>query len=198
VKKLRSNNTSWSFETDNIPTFAFKQNAFSPEECQKIISLSENYSFEKASVKGSKGNNFKGRQSKICWFFPDLETEWIYRRITDIIVDLNNQYFKFDIFGLNEGIQFTKYIAPDGQYEKHVDRCTDYIVRKLSLSIQLNDPKDYEGGELKFFEDNTGHTAKKEQGTLVLFPSFILHQVTPVTKGERNSLVAWVTGNNFK
>ena len=54
------------------------------------------------------------------------------------------------------------------------------------------------GGDLKFFEDNTGSIAVKQQGTLILFPSYVLHQVTPVTKGERNSLVAWVTGDKFK
>ena len=39
---------------------------------------------------------------------------------------------------------------------------------------------------------------KKEQGTLILFPSYVLHEVKPVTKGERNSLVSWVTGKQFK
>jgi len=39
---------------------------------------------------------------------------------------------------------------------------------------------------------------KKEQGTLILFPSYTLHEVKPVTKGERNSLVSWVTGKQFK
>ena len=39
---------------------------------------------------------------------------------------------------------------------------------------------------------------KKEQGTLILFPSYTLHEVKPVTKGERNSLVTWVTGKSFK
>jgi len=38
----------------------------------------------------------------------------------------------------------------------------------------------------------------KQQGKLIMFPSFVQHRVTPVTKGERNSLVIWVTGNNFK
>jgi len=196
MKKLSKNNTSWAFQVDTIPTFAYKENAFSPEECQQIISLSEKYSFKNAKVKND--NTFKGRQSRICWFIPDLDTEWIFRRITDIILDLNNEYFKFDLYGLHEGIQFTKYIAPDGEYVKHVDRCINFEIRKLSMSLQLNKPEDYEGGELKFFEDDKGIVAKKEQGTLILFPSFILHQVTPVTKGERNSLVAWATGNNFK
>ena len=48
------------------------------------------------------------------------------------------------------------------------------------------------------YEDDKGAKMKKEQGTLIIFPSYILHEVKPVTKGERNSLVAWVTGKQFK
>ena len=66
------------------------------------------------------------------------------------------------------------------------------------MSIQLTDPKNYEGGELILYNNEKGDIVNKEQGTLILFPSFILHEVTPITKGERNSLVSWVTGNNFK
>ena len=72
------------------------------------------------------------------------------------------------------------------------------IIRKLSLSIQLTDPKEYEGGELYLHENEEGKEMKKGQGDLVLFPSYILHEVKPVTKGERNSLVTWVTGKQFK
>jgi PKHD-type hydroxylase len=71
--------------------------------------------------------------------------------------------------------------------------------RKLSFSIQLSNPNDYEGSELQI---NTGgpiyNTVPKEQGTLVAFPSFIMHKVTPLTRGKRYSLVAWIHGPNWK
>ena len=104
------------------------------------------------------------------------------------------------MFGLNEGFQFTNYEAPSGKYGKHVDRGINTPVRKLSMSIQLTDPKEYEGGELKLYdgEDNQANVMDKTQGTLILFPSYVLHEVMPVTKGERNSLVTWVTGKQFK
>ena len=71
---------------------------------------------------------------------------------------------------------------------------------KFSLSIQLTDPKKYQGGDLKLHNgsDKDASIMSKAQGTLILFPSFILHEVTPVTKGERNSLVSWITGKPFK
>jgi PKHD-type hydroxylase len=63
----------------------------------------------------------------------------------------------------------------------------DFVVRKLSVSIQLTDPKEYEGGELYLYDDDKGTLMDKKQGTLILFPSYVLHEVMPVIKGERNS-----------
>ncbi len=107
--------------------------------------------------------------------------------------------FNFDIFGLYEGFQFTNYKAPSGKYNRHVDKGFGFPIRKLSISIQLTDPKEYEGGEL--YIDNGVESyvmMKKDQGALIAFPSYTLHEVMPVTKGERNSLVTWVTGKPFK
>ena len=129
---------------------------------------------------------------------PGDDLDWAYRKITDIVLDLNSKYFKLDVSGFNEGLQFTNYSAPSDKYGKHVDRSQGFIIRKLSLSIQLTDPTEYEGGELWLYEDDKGALMKKDQGTLILFPSFVLHEVKPVTKGERNSLVAWATGKQLK
>jgi PKHD-type hydroxylase len=137
------------------------------------------------------------RNSKLCWLYSHDDLHWAFERITGIVVDLNQRFFNFDLFGLNEGLQFTNYKAPGGDYKKHIDRAVNFPVRKLSLSVQLTDPKKYEGGDL-ILHDSTNKAMKKEQGTLILFPSYILHEVTPVTKGERNSLVTWVTGKQFK
>lgn len=124
--------------------------------------------------------------------------EWVYRKVTDIVLNLNSRFFQFDLFGINEAFQFTNYIAPAGKYGKHIDRSINIPVRKLSISIQLSNPEEYEGGELKIFDRDEGIVMSKEQGTLIMFPSYTLHEVTPVTKGERNSLVTWVTGKQFK
>jgi PKHD-type hydroxylase len=64
--------------------------------------------------------------------------------------------------------------------------------------LQLSDPDTYEGGNLLMHIDDPGQKIEKKQGKLVLFPSYVLHEVTPVTKGERYSLVAWLTGKPFK
>ena len=188
------NSTNWNFYLDKINTYAYWEKVFTKEECEKIIKIAK----QKGLVKGTTKNKSDARASEICWLYPSNNLEFAYRKITDVVLELNKKFFQFDIFGLNEGLQFTNYKAPSDKYGKHIDRAYDFLVRKLSLSIQLTEPKEYEGGELILYEDEKGIEMKKEQGTLVLFPSFILHEVKPVTKGERNSLVAWVTGNQFK
>jgi len=152
----------------------------------------------KRLTKGKTNIKSDVRQSKICWIYASDDLDWVFKRITDIVLNLNNRFFQFDLHGLNEGLQFTNYKAKSNKYGKHIDRSFDSLIRKLSLSIQLTDPKEYEGGELFLYEDEKGTEMKKEQGTLILFPSYTLHEVKPVTKGERNSLVSWVTGKQFK
>ena len=195
-EKIKFENSSWSFKLDKVHFYSYWHGAFTKEECKKIIQIAK----KKGMIKGTTFGKNKSdvRKSKISWLYPSDEMEWVFRRVTDMVLDLNKRFFNFDIFGLNEGFQFTNYKAPSNKYGKHVDRASDFVVRKLSISIQLTDPKEYEGGELYLYEDDKGMLMDKKQGTLIMFPSYILHEVTPVTKGERNSLVTWVTGNQFK
>ena len=138
------------------------------------------------------------RNSQVSWIHPCKELDFLYRRLTDCIVSLNKQFFKFDLYGFVEGLQFTHYPAPGGKYGRHVDRIRNFAQRKLSCSIQLSDPETYKGGDFFLYEGELGTPLPKKQGTLIVFPSYILHEVKPVTEGERNSLVAWVSGPSFR
>ena len=194
VKEPIFENSSWNFELDQVNFYAFWNNEFSKEECQTIINIAKN----KGLIKGKTRGESDVRDSKISWLYPIDDMDWVFRRVTDMALSLNERFFKFDLFGLNEGFQFTNYEAPSGKYGKHVDRGINTPVRKLSISIQLTDPEEYEGGELYLYEEDKGILMDKSQGTLIMFPSYVLHEVMPVTKGERNSLVSWVTGKQFK
>lgn len=198
-------NTYWPFKIDRVCTYAYLENFLTPQECNKIISIGKNnglndglvgFGEESLSSKGRK--NKKVRDSKITWLYPDEKTSWLYRKLTDAVTSLNNQFFNFDLYGFSEGMQFTYYKAPAGHYGKHVDRSLDRVNRKLSLVIQLSDESKYKGGDLCTYEGDEPHIFTKKQGSLCLFPSYVLHEVTPITKGERYSLVAWITGPDFK
>jgi len=99
-----------------------------------------------------------------------------------------------------EDTQIGRYKSSDeGHYDWHMDAALPIngIQRKLSVSILLSDPSEFEGGELQFkgAEDEKIFT---KQGSIVVFPSFIEHRVTPVTKGVRYSAVTWISGPSFR
>jgi PKHD-type hydroxylase len=188
-------NASWQFESDKTQNWAYMDNLFTPEECAQIIAIG-NTKLEEATV--ADGESKKDiRESQIAWLYG-ADIEFAFRRVTDAVLNINNQFFNFDLFGLAEGFQFTKYDAPTGHYGMHIDKILNGTVRKLSLTIQLSSPEDYEGGELALQMSKEPEIMPKELGKMVVFPSYVLHEVRPVTKGTRYSLVAWITGKPFK
>lgn len=186
---------SWSFYVDKVETFAYFNKVFSKNQCESIIKIGKK-NLDLASVGGGFVNK-KIRDSKTSWIAPTENNKWIFQKLTDIILTVNKEFFNFDLWGMAEGLQFTEYTEPAGMYNPHVDCMFNGNIRKLSLSVQLSDPNDYEGGD---FVINNGDEIilPKEQGTLFAFPSYVLHGVKPVTKGTRYSLVAWITGPQFK
>ena len=83
-------------------------------------------------------------------------------------------------------------------YGWHVDGGGGGPSRKLSLVLQLTDPSQYEGGNLEIMTSSNPEQVRKQRGIIAAFPSYVMHQVTPVTKGSRQSLVAWISGPRFK
>lgn len=191
---------SWSFKNDSVHNWAYWNNFLSHEECKQIINLGNEKGLNLGKVVEDKNKTAtnKIRESEISWLSPSDNIDWLYTRLTKSICELNDQYFKFDIYGLLEGLQFTKYQSPSGRYGKHLDKVHNYLIRKLSFSIQLSDSNSYQGGNLELYVKNEPIITPKNRGTLILFPSYILHEVTPVTEGTRYSLVSWVAGSNFK
>lgn len=187
--------TSWPFKVDHVSAWAYMESAFTKEECQKIIEIGEEKKLHIATTRGQVDDI---RDSKVVWLYPNVELEWVYRKMVDIVTHLNDQFFKFDLFGFTEGFQFTKYESPGGHYGKHIDSANNFITRKLSFSLQLSSQEDYEGGDLNLHFGDTPETMSKKQGSIALFPSYVLHEVLPVTKGTRYSLVSWVAGAPFR
>ena len=101
-----------------------------------------------------------------------------------------------DLTEIFDEIQFTVYDAGE-YYDWHHDLGgKNYTgLRKLSISVQLSDPGDYDGGILEFDHYTESDT---RQGTAVVFPSFFRHRVTAVERGTRYALVCWVSGHSFR
>lgn len=191
---------SWSFNLDQVEEWAYCDNVFTQEECEKIVEEGKKRNLKSATLLSKENNSFSDestRKSNVSWIVPSIEVAWIYQKVSGVVMNLNDRYFGFDLFGINEAFQFTEYTSDNGHYSKHVDRKYGYLVRKLSVSVQLTDPLTYSGGELLLYFDKNPTRTKIEQGSLIIFPSYTMHEVTPVTKGTRYSLVAWVTGKKF-
>ena len=107
--------------------------------------------------------------------------------------------YQFDLSGFSENFQYTIYHGTEGgHYDWHVDQGPLHVRRKLSLSLQVSHSSQYEGCDLQFYAGNKIETAPRERGTIIAFPSYVLHRVTPVVSGTRKSIVVWVTGPRFK
>ncbi|MDC3402477.1 2OG-Fe(II) oxygenase [bacterium] len=146
------------------------------------------------------------RRSRVAWIPADDTSAWIHDKLTAIVRRANRSY-DFDLIGFTEDLQFTEYSGAGAFYTWHQDGLDgDLAVRKLSMVVQLSGPDDYEGGELEFFALNgegsdpepDRRTAIRGRGTVVAFPSFEYHRVTPLLSGTRRSLVCWIGGPPFR
>jgi predicted 2-oxoglutarate/Fe(II)-dependent dioxygenase YbiX len=125
------------------------------------------------------------------------ETDRVVTTIINYVNNLNQHVFKFDITGVEGDIRLLKYCSPGDRFVWHCDRTDGIPVRKLSFSLQLSDPATYKGGVLQIHNGETVDMPR-ELGTLIVFPSYVLHQVTEITMGERYALTGWMTGPPFK
>jgi PKHD-type hydroxylase len=181
---------------------------FSKGFCDRIISLASLLP-EQQAVVGSDGVNSKAdttvRRSKVRWLngtMPDFKD--FYLDLVDMFRDGNRRAFGAELWHLHE-MQFTQYDAADeGFYNWHNDVLWDLPNcghRKLSMVIQLSDPSEYEGGDLEIqplYSRPPDPMVLRKQGNVIVFPSFLMHRVTPVTKGTRYSLVAWMEGPKWR
>lgn len=174
------------------------ENVFTKEECEKIIEMGRDH-FEKAEIAKENKEDISVRKSEI--FFIDLtnDNRWLFERLEALVLDVNEKVYRFNLTGFYEGFQLTKY-EKGGMYKEHMDAgCPTLLPRKLSLVIQLTDPSEYEGGNLGIkISGSDTVKANKKQGSVTVFPSFLLHEVEEVTKGTRYSLVSWVGGPQFR
>ena len=174
-------------------------NLFSPEECKTIVDLCLSKTQITASIENPENNeNSHYRNSNIHWL-TDRQPEdiWIYQKCTGAVNLMNKTYFNYDLVSM-EDLQFTIY--EEGQfYKRHIDNLfKSNVFRKLSFTVQLTDPSEYDGGDILTYTEETPVALNKDLGVMSLFPSNLLHEVTPITRGTRYSLVGWCSGPKFR
>ena len=183
-----------------IESFAWWDNAFTEQELDWLQQKAKEAQ-EEAQVGGGNGGevNAKVRRSELNWLKKDPESAWVFERLAHVASRLNADYFGFELTGFGEAIQLTNYHeAKQGTYVWHQDFGGKGASRKLSMVLQLSDPSEYEGGELQILTRKEPTGMEKKRGLITVFPAWTLHQVTPVVKGTRQTLVAWISGPAFK
>lgn len=170
----------------------------SKEFCRSALEQIDWATAETASVVNEQPVvDTKSRRTDVIWQPPTQPLGCIAK----CYIEMANQSAEwgYSLSG-QEDTQLGRYKSTDGgHYDWHIDASVPQngIQRKLSISILLSDPSEFEGGELQFkgMEDQKILT---KQGSIVVFPSFIEHKVTPVTKGVRYSAVTWASGPSFR
>ena len=190
-------------------TYWYFKSVLSDEFCKKVINLAKKKQKVMATI-GSGELNKKTRDSLVLF----LNDPIIYETLHPYIQAANqNAEWNFQ-WDSTEPVQYTEYNKKQ-HYRWHQDAWDQpYVnpeeplsygkIRKISVSCSLNDSKKYKGGKLQF---DSSTPLKKEdiitceeilpKGSIVVFPSFIWHRVTPVTRGTRQSLVLWNLGKPY-
>lgn len=186
---------------------------FDSGNCEKIVSSAPSTGWTSGAHQATSSRDDSGYRRVQSQTVPCTADSWPLNRILESVLELNAASYQFEMSGFLLDKDFPtllRYDASDrGHYDWHVDYCGGFSTRKLSFSIQLSDPSSYDGGDLEFAPPNTmsfGPDATYEsvrktirmQGGMVIFPSYMLHRVTPVTRGTRYAIVGWVHGPAFR
>lgn len=133
-------------------------------------------------------------------FEYNKDTHWVFERVGEIVKEINNLWFQYDLDGFNENFYYLSY-GDDQFFNWHLDiGPRTSAPRKLSCVLQLSDPEEYEGGFLDIMigDESTYARAERQKGLVIAFPSYKIHRVTPVTSGKRRSLAIFCHGPNFR
>ena len=197
--------TSYTFPIDtsaNQTNYYWFENGFSKEELNEVERLVANLEFVRGTTQDQDDfteNDY--RKSNIKWVPMNDEYKWIYDKIGGMAQEANKEMFHFDLYSMPEQIQYTEYYDHEkGHYDWHMDIGGDNLSqRKISITVQLSDSEDYLGGDLQLWPGGTYPIqAPRGKGNVVIFPSFMMHRITPVIKGTRKSFVLWLGGGHYR
>ena len=184
-----------------INTLYVKHKFFNDDHVREILKeVKDELWIDSEGVNPDTGESIKSKH-RICQG-QTIPNNFPMLNLLDVINQFNSQYWKFNLHGVDESKDYPsvyKY-GVGGHFDWHIDMSTAISTRKLAFSIQLSDPKDYEGGDLQFYDGSspTSDAQLREKGSLIIFPSFVWHRVTPITKGTRYVVVGWIHGETFK
>ena len=186
-------------KNDRFQFVVYRENYLTKEECIKLRDSYDTDELVDANLAGVYTENIVNKNVRKTLNI-DFHDENLFKKLNDAIKVANKQYFNYEIESIDI-LRFLKY-GIDSNYTWHTDiGRSETSLRKLTAIIQLSEENDYDGGELEFGITNSADgslvSGKKSQGTLIIFPSFLSHRVTPIKKGFRYSIITWMEGDTF-
>ena len=173
---------------------------FTQAECNSILNAVASAPASDALLVGhNRDPNL--RRAKLVWLDEVDSMGWVMERLIEVVRTANRNWFDFDLSEFAESPQIASYDASDsGHFTWHSDIGDGPMARKrkLTLVAQLCKPGSYDGGDLEVMPGAHIIASNRTQGSITIFPSFHLHQVTPVTRGTRHSLTVWAHGPKFR
>lgn len=174
--------------------------AFSASECDAILVVARSAEAQEAGLL-RQATDHNLRRADLVWLDDVDGAGWVMDRIIDLVRHANREVFDFALTEFAESPQVARYGAEkQGHFTWHSDIGDGPLAarRKLTMVVQLSDPESYDGGRLEVMPSAQVITAPVGRGNATLFPSYLLHRVTPVTEGERHSLTIWAHGPRFR
>ena len=170
---------------------------FQPNQCDAIVKQCvDELWMSGETIGGGINKKIRNVEQQVM---PIDQQGWPLTRILDLAKQANSARFKFDVQGfLDVDAPMIMRYTKGGHYDWHVDTGNSVCHRKLSFTIQLSDSKDYEGGDVEFIGSKVDTKAFRQKGMCIIYPSFLPHRVTKVTKGTRHAIVGWIHGPTFK
>jgi PKHD-type hydroxylase len=190
-------------EDVNLQNYYWYKEGFNKEELNTIYEGVAKLPFNDATVFGSDNPEIikNIRSSSVKWIPKNKEWMWLYEKLMDMAATANNEVWKFNLISSQELIQYTEYYdSAEGHYDWHQDIGPGIgSQRKVSITVQLSEADEYEGGDLEMWSGgNHVSVAERGAGVVFIFPSYMMHRVTKVTKGTRRSFVLWVGGDHYR
>ena len=170
---------------------------FNPVQCDAIVKQCvEELWMSGETIGGGVNKKVRNVEQQVM---PIDQKGWPLTRILDLAKQANNARFKFDVAGfLDVDAPMIMKYEKGGHYDWHVDTGNSVCHRKLSFTIQLSDDKDYVGGDVEFIGSKVDTKAFRQKGVCIIYPSFLPHRVSKVTKGTRYAIGGWIHGPTFK
>ncbi|OUR77862.1 hypothetical protein A9Q83_10145 [Alphaproteobacteria bacterium 46_93_T64] len=190
---------------NNKTASVYANTVFSEDECDRILATLEENEWEEAMVGGAVEKGVftveKEHRSNYQQSITVDEVGYPLNRIAQEISIANSALWRFDLGGFaDDDMPWVMNYCRQGDHNNwHVDLGqAANASRKLGFSLQLTEGDEYAGGDLGFHRVEKDRKELTGKGTLIVFPSFWLHRVAPMTKGARKVVVGWIHGPSFR